>query len=31
VLDEDLVAAGGTLTCCIHPIGSCDIDLIPPL
>ena len=21
-LDEDLVAAGGTLTCCIHPIGS---------
>ena len=30
-LDEDLVAAGGTLTCCIRPIGSCDIDLIPPL
>ena len=30
-LDEDLLAAGGILTCCIHPIGSCDIDLIPPL
>ena len=30
-LDEDLVAAGGTLTCCILPIGSCEIDLIPPL
>ena len=30
-LDDDLVAVGGTLTCCIHPIGSCDIDLIPPL
>ena len=30
-LDEDLVAAGGTLTCCVHPIGSCEIDLIPPL
>ena len=30
-LDEDLVAAGGTLTFCIYPIGSCDIDLIPPL
>ena len=30
-IDEDLVAAGGTLTCRILPIGSCDIDLIPPL
>ena len=30
-LDEDLVAAGGTLTCCILPVGSCEIELIPPL
>jgi ferredoxin len=30
-LDEDLVADGGILTCCLYPSGSCDIDVIPPL
>ena len=30
-LDEDLIADGGILTCCLYPSGSCDIDVIPPL
>tara|TARA_B100000029_G_scaffold20846_1_gene21080 strand:- start:1675 stop:1977 length:303 start_codon:yes stop_codon:yes gene_type:complete len=29
-LDDELVELGGTLTCCINPKGSCDIDVIPP-
>ncbi len=30
-LDEELVANGGILTCCLYPSGPCDIDVIPPL
>ncbi len=30
-LDGELVQLGGMLTCCIKPVGSCDIDLIPPV
>ena len=29
-LDDELVELGGTLTCCIKPKGSCEIDVIPP-
>ncbi len=30
-LDDYIVAEGGILTCCLYPVGSCDIDVIPPL
>ena len=30
-LDDDLVSEGGILTCCLFPLGNCDIDIIPPL
>ena len=30
-LDSFLVEEGGILTCCMKPLSSCDIDLIPPI
>ncbi|MEC9478397.1 MAG: 2Fe-2S iron-sulfur cluster-binding protein, partial [Candidatus Thermoplasmatota archaeon] len=30
-LDKSLVEDGGVLSCCMQAVGTCDIDVIPPL